>query len=45
VCPIKGEWLSEIAPHYYKPADIEDSTTRKMPKKVGKSAGAEETIA
>jgi pre-mRNA-splicing factor ATP-dependent RNA helicase DHX16 len=37
VMPIKGEWLLEIAPHYYKPADIEDSTTRKMPKQVGKS--------
>lgn len=37
VMPIKGEWLVEIAPHYYKPSDIEDSTTKKMPKQVGKS--------
>ena len=39
VMPIKGEWLVELAPHYYKPTDIEDSTTKKMPKKVGKAAG------
>jgi len=37
VMPIKGEWLVEIAPHYYKPSDIEDSTNKKMPKQVGKS--------
>eukprot|EP01038_Epipyxis_sp_PR26KG_P008427 gene8427-11397_t len=38
VCPIKGEWLIEIAPHFYKTAEIEDSTTKKMPKKAGKTA-------
>eukprot|EP00597_Dinobryon_sp_UTEXLB2267_P004841 CAMPEP_0170077306 /NCGR_PEP_ID=MMETSP0019_2-20121128/14147_1 /TAXON_ID=98059 /ORGANISM="Dinobryon sp., Strain UTEXLB2267" /LENGTH=283 /DNA_ID=CAMNT_0010289551 /DNA_START=41 /DNA_END=892 /DNA_ORIENTATION=- len=38
VAPIKGEWLVEIAPHFYKPSDIEDSTTKKMPKTVGKTA-------
>ena len=43
VCPIKGEWLSEIAPHYYKPTDIEDSTTKKMPKQTGKVATEEQT--
>jgi pre-mRNA-splicing factor ATP-dependent RNA helicase DHX16 len=38
VMPIKGEWLVEIAPHYYKPGDIEDSSNKRMPKQVGKSA-------
>ena len=38
VMPIKGEWLIELAPHYYKPADIEDSSSKKMPKQIGKSA-------
>lgn len=37
VIPIKSEWLVEIAPHYYKSRDIEDSTTKKMPKQVGLS--------
>ena len=32
-----GKWLVEVAPHYYKDKEIEDSTTKKMPKKVGKS--------
>ena len=35
VTPIKGEWLIEIAPHYYQSSDIEDSTTKKMPKNTG----------
>jgi len=39
VAPIKGEWLIEIAPHYYQSTDVEDSTTKKMPKQIGKSAG------
>jgi pre-mRNA-splicing factor ATP-dependent RNA helicase DHX16 len=33
--PIKGEWLMEIAPHYYQSIDVEDSTTKKMPKGSG----------
>mmetsp|Transcript_2611 Transcript_2611/g.4750 ORF Transcript_2611/g.4750 Transcript_2611/m.4750 type:complete len:1079 (+) Transcript_2611:108-3344(+) len=33
--PIKGEWLMEIAPHYYQAIDVEDSTTKKMPKQSG----------
>ena len=33
--PIKGEWLMEIAPHYYQSIDVEDSTTKKMPKQRG----------
>jgi pre-mRNA-splicing factor ATP-dependent RNA helicase DHX16 len=35
---VQGEWLVEIAPHFYKPSDIEDATTKKMPKTVGKTA-------
>jgi pre-mRNA-splicing factor ATP-dependent RNA helicase DHX16 len=35
VTPIKGEWLVEIAPHYYQPSDVEDSTVKKMPKQTG----------
>mmetsp|Transcript_26254 Transcript_26254/g.38918 ORF Transcript_26254/g.38918 Transcript_26254/m.38918 type:complete len:1058 (+) Transcript_26254:41-3214(+) len=35
VTPIKGEWLIEIAPHYYQPSDVEDSTAKKMPKQTG----------
>jgi pre-mRNA-splicing factor ATP-dependent RNA helicase DHX16 len=38
VAPIKGEWLVEIAPHYYKADDVEDSTNKKMPKQTGKAA-------
>lgn len=38
VMPIKPEWLIEIAPHYYKPTDIEDLTKKKMPKTIGKIA-------
>lgn len=39
VAPIKGEWLVEIAPHYYQSADVEDAASKKMPKQVGKAAG------
>jgi pre-mRNA-splicing factor ATP-dependent RNA helicase DHX16 len=38
VAPIKGEWLIEIAPHYYQSKDVEDSTNKKMPKQTGKAA-------
>jgi pre-mRNA-splicing factor ATP-dependent RNA helicase DHX16 len=37
VTEIKGQWLLEIAPHYYQAKEIEDSTTKKMPKKAGAS--------
>jgi pre-mRNA-splicing factor ATP-dependent RNA helicase DHX16 len=37
VAPIKGEWLIEIAPHYYQATDVEDSTNKKMPKALGKA--------
>ncbi|RHY12118.1 hypothetical protein DYB30_000545 [Aphanomyces astaci] len=38
VIPIKGEWLVEIAPHYYKAREVEDSTNKKMPKLIGRAS-------
>jgi pre-mRNA-splicing factor ATP-dependent RNA helicase DHX16 len=39
VMEIQGEWLTEVAPHYYKDKDIAgEDGKRKMPKAVGKSA-------
>ncbi|GFW26542.1 pre-mRNA-splicing factor ATP-dependent RNA helicase DHX16 [Trichonephila clavipes] len=37
VIEIEGVWLLEVAPHYYKSKDIEDSTNKKLPKNTGKS--------
>jgi pre-mRNA-splicing factor ATP-dependent RNA helicase DHX16 len=37
VAPIKGEWLLEIAPHYYQGTDVRDEA-RKLPKGTGKAA-------
>lgn len=37
VIEIESKWLLEVAPHYYKPKEIEDSTNKKMPKVVGRS--------
>ncbi len=34
---IKGEWLLELAPHYYKEKEFEDTSNRKMPKGKGLS--------
>jgi len=34
---IESQWLLEVAPHYYKDKEIEDSTNKKMPKQLGKS--------
>jgi len=34
VIEIKGEWLYEIAPHYYNESDIKKKT-KKMPKNTG----------
>lgn len=34
---IDSGWLLEVAPHYYKSKDLEDSRTKKMPKTIGKS--------
>ncbi|TMW62699.1 hypothetical protein Poli38472_005317 [Pythium oligandrum] len=37
VIPIKSEWLMELAPHYYKAKEVEDSQNKKMPKTVGRA--------
>ncbi|CAJ0564601.1 unnamed protein product, partial [Mesorhabditis spiculigera] len=38
VLEIESKWLMEVAPHYYKGQELEDSTNKKMPKQKGKSA-------
>ncbi|TPX36562.1 hypothetical protein SmJEL517_g01215 [Synchytrium microbalum] len=38
VIEIQPEWLLEVAPHYYKPKELEEDMNRKMPKKAGKSS-------
>ncbi|CAH2238471.1 jg985 [Pararge aegeria aegeria] len=40
VTEIESKWLLEVAPHYYKAKELEDSTNKKMPKTVGKSANS-----
>lgn len=37
VIQIENSWLLEVAPHYYKARDLEDGTSRKMPKNKGKA--------
>lgn len=34
---IENKWLLEVAPHYYKARELEDSTIKKMPKGKGKA--------
>ncbi|XP_052899271.1 pre-mRNA-splicing factor ATP-dependent RNA helicase DHX16 [Anopheles moucheti] len=41
VIDIESKWLLEVAPHYYKPKELEDPTNKKMPKTVGRSAPTE----
>uniref|UniRef100_A0A4Y0BKS2 RNA helicase n=1 Tax=Anopheles funestus TaxID=62324 RepID=A0A4Y0BKS2_ANOFN len=41
VIDIESKWLLEVAPHYYKPKELEDSTNKKMPKTIGRSAPTE----
>lgn len=41
VIEIESKWLLEVAPHYYKPKELEDSTNKKMPKVVGRSVKTE----
>lgn len=38
VTELKPEWLIEIAPHYYQMKDVEDASTKKMPRGKGHSA-------
>nr|XP_055053012.1 pre-mRNA-splicing factor ATP-dependent RNA helicase DHX16 isoform X1 [Misgurnus anguillicaudatus] len=37
VIEIDSGWLLEVAPHYYKNKELEDSSTKKMPRKQGKA--------
>eukprot|EP00038_Savillea_parva_P019455 m.27593 g.27593 ORF g.27593 m.27593 type:complete len:1068 (-) comp4427_c0_seq1:179-3382(-) len=37
VVEIDSKWLIEVAPHYYNAKEIEDSSTKKMPKVAGKA--------
>ncbi|CAE6418009.1 unnamed protein product [Rhizoctonia solani] len=43
VMEIKPTWLLEVAPHFFKPADLEQlgGTDKKMPKTIGSIAGAQ----
>ena len=34
---IKSDWLLEVAPHYYKAKELEDSSNKKMPKGQGRA--------
>ncbi|TPX49811.1 hypothetical protein SeMB42_g00606 [Synchytrium endobioticum] len=38
VIEIQPEWLLEVAPHYYKPKELEDDSNKKMPKTKGKAS-------
>ncbi|KAF3331469.1 putative pre-mRNA-splicing factor ATP-dependent RNA helicase DHX16-like protein [Carex littledalei] len=38
VIELKPDWLVEIAPHYYQLKDVDDTTSKKMPRGQGKSA-------
>lgn len=45
VIEIKPEWLSEIAPHFYKVGDVEDDGGKKLPKQgMGKSSARGKTM-
>lgn len=37
VIEIESAWLLEVAPHYYKNKELEDSSSKKMPRKQGKT--------
>jgi len=37
VIEIENSWLLEVAPHYYKAKELDDGTSRKMPKQTGKA--------
>lgn len=37
VIEIDSSWLLEVAPHYYKNKELEDSSSKKMPRKQGKT--------
>lgn len=37
VIEIESSWLLEVAPHYYKSKELEDNSSKKMPRKQGKA--------
>ncbi|KAJ3278499.1 putative pre-mRNA-splicing factor ATP-dependent RNA helicase dhx16 [Blyttiomyces sp. JEL0837] len=37
IIEIQSEWLLEVAPHYYKPGELEDDSNKKLPKQSGKA--------
>jgi len=37
IIEIESPWLLEVAPHYYKAKDIEETKSRKLPKVQGRS--------
>ncbi|XP_078497835.1 pre-mRNA-splicing factor ATP-dependent RNA helicase DHX16 [Lissotriton helveticus] len=37
IIEIDSSWLLEVAPHYYKSKELEDTSSKKMPKQVGKA--------
>lgn len=37
VTEIESKWLLEVAPHYYQDRELEDATTKKLPKTLGKT--------
>lgn len=37
VIEIESSWLLEVAPHYYKSKELEDNSSKKMPRKQGKT--------
>ena len=37
VSEIKSEWLAEVAPHYYGRAELEDASSKKLPKGAGRA--------
>ncbi|XP_044743856.1 pre-mRNA-splicing factor ATP-dependent RNA helicase DHX16 [Chrysoperla carnea] len=41
VIEIESKWLLEVAPHYYKSKELEDSTNKKMPKVMGRAKPTE----
>lgn len=38
VTELKPEWLVEIAPHYYQLKDVEDASSKKMPRGIGRAS-------
>jgi pre-mRNA-splicing factor ATP-dependent RNA helicase DHX16 len=42
IIEIKPDWLLEVAPHYYKAAELKDDASKKMPKGKNHRAAGEE---